>query len=85
MTDKVRVTFPADAQLVCRRRAAPFNWSIRCKINGTHTFFGTVNLGSDHARFMIDTLHASAFGRMPDVGAATMRIMVLARDVLGRP
>jgi len=33
----------------------------------------------------IDTLHASAFGRMPDVGAATMRNVALARDALGRP
>jgi len=34
---------------------------------------------------MIDTLHASTFGRMPDVGAATMRIVALARDALGKP
>jgi len=34
---------------------------------------------------MIDTLHASAFRRIPVVGAATMRIVALARDVLGKP
>jgi hypothetical protein len=43
------------------------------------------NLGSERARLMIDTLHASAFGWMPDIGAATMRMVALARGALGRP